>query len=224
MTDQAQAVEQEINQEDLVPANTNQPLVKGFQNKTVVMPLAVLQREVDNLRKLVSGGFREVQEITNNQLQYVYRSVARTSSDVRDLSLQVKALAQLLNVSDEQLASTVKAIEAKEAAEAEAKSDAALGLQVVSRPAEKGDTVKIDFIGKIDGVAFDGGAAKGHRLELGSNSFIPGFEDQLVGVSAGQTVTLKVTFPADYGNQELAGKEAEFETTVHAVKEKKNKA
>lgn len=90
----------------------------------------------------------------------------------------------------------------------------------VERPAENGDTVVIDYAGTIDGAAFDGGSAQGHSLVLGSNSFIPGFEDQLVGAAAGSNVDVHVTFPEDYHAKELAGKEAVFACTVHEVKTK----
>lgn len=90
----------------------------------------------------------------------------------------------------------------------------------VERPAENGDTVVIDYAGTIDGVAFDGGSDKGHSLVLGSNSFIPGFEDQLVGATAGSDVEVHVTFPEDYHAKDLAGKEAVFACTVHEVKTK----
>ncbi len=90
----------------------------------------------------------------------------------------------------------------------------------VERKAKKGDTVNIDFEGFMGGKAFDGGKGEGHDLELGSGSFIPGFEDQLVGVKAGAEKDVVVTFPEEYGAQELAGKEATFKVTVHAVKEK----
>ncbi|MGX4644968.1 trigger factor [Holzapfeliella sp. JNUCC 80] len=86
--------------------------------------------------------------------------------------------------------------------------------------AAKGDTVIIDFKGMIDGVAFDGGTAQNHSLELGSGSFIPGFEDQLIGHSAGDDVDVVVTFPEDYQAEELAGKEAHFDTKIHEIKTK----
>ncbi|MDN7144519.1 trigger factor [Liquorilactobacillus mali] len=86
--------------------------------------------------------------------------------------------------------------------------------------AEKGDTVVIDFEGKVDGVAFDGGKAENHSLELGSNSFIPGFEDQLVGHKSGEDVTVTVTFPEDYQAEDLQGKEAVFDVKIHEVKSK----
>ena len=90
----------------------------------------------------------------------------------------------------------------------------------VERPAENGDTVVIDYAGTIDGVAFDGGSATGHSLVLGSGSFIPGFEDQLVGATAGSDVEVKVTFPEDYHAKDLAGKEAVFACKVNEVKTK----
>ncbi|KRL75781.1 trigger factor [Secundilactobacillus paracollinoides] len=88
------------------------------------------------------------------------------------------------------------------------------------QPAAKGDTVVIDFDGYVDGKQFDGGKADNYSLELGSNSFIPGFEDQLVGHKAGEDVEVKVTFPDDYQAEDLQGKEATFKTTIHEVKAK----
>ncbi len=89
---------------------------------------------------------------------------------------------------------------------------------VAERPAEKGDAVVIDFKGSVDGKEFPGGAAEGYTLELGSNSFIPGFEDQVVGMKAGDQRTIAVTFPDDYGAADLAGKAASFEVTVKEVR------
>lgn len=86
--------------------------------------------------------------------------------------------------------------------------------------AELGDTVVIDFVGSVDGVEFDGGKGDNFSLELGSGQFIPGFEDQLVGAKAGETVDINVTFPEDYQAEDLAGKDAKFVTTVHEVKAK----
>ncbi|TKV17909.1 trigger factor, partial [Citrobacter sp. TBCS-11] len=74
--------------------------------------------------------------------------------------------------------------------------------------AENGDTVVIDFVGSVDGVEFEGGKGSNHSLELGSGQFIPGFEEQLIGTKAGETVEVKVTFPENYQAEDLAGKEA----------------
>ena len=90
---------------------------------------------------------------------------------------------------------------------------------VVERPAAKGDIAVIDFEGFKDGVAFEGGKGEQYPLELGSGSFIPGFEDQLIGVSAGESVDVNVTFPEDYGAADLAGAPVVFKVTVHEVKE-----
>ena len=88
------------------------------------------------------------------------------------------------------------------------------------RGAQAGDVVLIDFLGKVDGVAFEGGKAEGYELTLGSGSFIPGFEDQLIGAKVGQDVLVKVTFPSEYGNSELAGKDATFDVKVNELREK----
>jgi len=87
-----------------------------------------------------------------------------------------------------------------------------------ARPAASGDVVVIDFIGKIDGEPFEGGAATDHHLELGSNTFIPGFEDQLVGVEAGTEKAVNVAFPEDYQASHLAGKDAVFEVTLKEIR------
>lgn len=93
-------------------------------------------------------------------------------------------------------------------------------LTIKDAAAENGDTVVIDFVGTVDGVEFDGGKGDNFSLELGSGQFIPGFEDQLVDAKAGDDVEVKVTFPADYQAEDLAGKDAVFATKVHEVKSK----
>jgi len=91
-----------------------------------------------------------------------------------------------------------------------------------ARKTKSGDMVIIDFVGKIDGEAFPGGSAEGYSLELGSNSFIPGFEDQLIGVNADDDVEVNVKFPEEYGAAELAGKDALFEVKVKEIHETKS--
>ncbi|MFG0381627.1 trigger factor [Pseudomonas sp. zbq_18] len=90
-------------------------------------------------------------------------------------------------------------------------------FEAVERAAENGDQLNIDFVGKIDGEAFAGGSAKGTALVLGSGRMIPGFEDALVGVKAGEERVINPTFPEDYQNLDLAGKAAEFTVTVNSV-------
>lgn len=91
--------------------------------------------------------------------------------------------------------------------------------QTVERAAKKNDTVIIDFEGFIEGVPFEGGKGENYNLKLGSGTFIPGFEDQLIGAKAGQEKDVNVTFPEEYNAAELAGKPATFKCTVHEVKE-----
>lgn len=87
-------------------------------------------------------------------------------------------------------------------------------------PAEDGHFVTIDFVGRVDGEAFEGGSARGHEIELGSGRFVPGFEDQLRGAVAGEDRKVEIDFPADYGNPQLAGKHAVFDVHVDAVKKR----
>ena len=91
-----------------------------------------------------------------------------------------------------------------------------------NRMMKKGDTAVIDFEGFVDGVAFEGGKAEGFALEIGSGQFIPGFEDQLIGVKRDEEVTLNVTFPENYGGKELAGKDAEFKVKVNQIQVKED--
>ena len=97
---------------------------------------------------------------------------------------------------------------------------AELVLKDEDQAAANGDTVVIDYEGSVEGEKFDGGSANNYSLELGSGSFIPGFEDQLVGHKSGDDVDVKVTFPEDYHAKELAGKDALFKVKVHEIKEK----
>ena len=92
------------------------------------------------------------------------------------------------------------------------------GWEVVDRAAEEGDQVTIDFQGFLGGEPFEGGSAEGHELVIGSGSFIPGFEEQLIGAKAGDEMEIKVTFPEDYQAEQLAGQDATFKVKVHEVK------
>ncbi len=93
-------------------------------------------------------------------------------------------------------------------------------VTVDNRPVKKGDITTIDFEGSIDGVPFDGGKAENHELEIGSNQFIPGFEDQIIGMKDGEEKDINVTFPKDYFSKDLAGKEATFKVKLHGIKVK----
>lgn len=114
------------------------------------------------------------------------------------------------NVSDEDVKKEVERIAAREAKT----------VDVTDRPCKSGDTVNIDFSGSVDGEKFAGGTAEGYDLELGSGSFIPGFEDQVAGMSIGEEKDIVVRFPADYQAENLKDKDATFHIKLHAIKGK----
>lgn len=97
-------------------------------------------------------------------------------------------------------------------------------IEITDRAAQNGDVVDIDYVGMKDGVAFEGGTDKGYKLKLGSGSFIEGFEEGLVGARTGDELSLNLTFPEDYGNQELAGAAVVFDVTVNGIEEVKDAA
>lgn len=96
-------------------------------------------------------------------------------------------------------------------------SQNAVSTDITDRPVEEGDVVNIDYAGYKDGVAFDGGTAQGQTLEIGSGRFIPGFEDGLIGANIGDEVSLDLTFPEDYTNEELAGAAVTFEVKINGI-------
>ena len=93
-------------------------------------------------------------------------------------------------------------------------------ISIEDRPVESGDIATIDFEGFADGKAFEGGKAEGHELEIGSNSFIPGFEDQVIGMKIDEEKDIQVKFPEEYFSKDLAGKDATFKVKVHEIKKK----
>ena len=93
-------------------------------------------------------------------------------------------------------------------------------VSVEDRPVESGDITVIDFEGFVDGVAFDGGKAENHELAIGSNTFIPGFEDQIIGMKPEEEKEIKVKFPEEYFSANLAGKDATFKVKLHEIKKK----
>src|SRR4051812_8544529 len=99
--------------------------------------------------------------------------------------------------------------------------ESAASLENVDRPAQKGDFVVLDFLGKVDGEPFEGGEARGYLLELGSNRLVEGFEEQLEGATAGEDRQVNVSFPEDYRAEGLAGQDASFDVTVKEIKEKR---
>ena len=203
--------------------------VPGFRKGKA--PANLLKGRVDQMRVF--------NEAINDVLQPVYEDVlreekiqpmARPSFDVTKLSeeeLEVKVTIatrpevelgkytdyklgkEKVEVTDEEVDASIEALRKQNAT-----------IAPKDGQAEKGDTVVMDFEGFVEGVPFEGGKAENYELELGSGAFIPGFEDQLVGASAGIEVEVKVKFPENYGPDEISGKDATFKCTIHEVKQK----
>jgi trigger factor len=202
--------------------------VKGFRKGKV--PNDIAKKHIDNgsifneaINLSLQPAFEEV--LREEKLQ----PFARPSVDVTKVSdkeLQLKFIivlapeVKLGNYKGLGVKKAISKVEEKEIDEAIEKLVAQNASLVVKEgEAKKGDTVVIDFVGSVDGKEFEGGKAENYSLELGSNSFVPGFEEQLVGHKAGEDVEVNVTFPTQYV-PELAGKKALFKCKVHEVKEK----
>lgn len=202
--------------------------LKGFRKGSV--PEAMARKHIDTgsifneaINSMLQPAFDEV--LKEEKLQ----PFARPSVDVTKVSDSELQLKFIVILAPEVKLGTYKGLGIKKAAvkveEAEVKEaiDKLVAQQaslvVKEGPAVTGDTVVIDFTGSVDGKEFDGGKAENYSLELGSKSFVPGFEEQLIGHKAGENVDVNVTFPEQYV-PELAGKKALFKCVVHEVKEK----
>ncbi|MFB9868052.1 trigger factor [Vreelandella sulfidaeris] len=200
--------------------------LNGFRQGRV--PMAVVQQRYgqDVRNEVVSEVMREryVRAITEEGLNpagfpQIEPSVNESGKDlefvaVMEIYPQVE-LASIEGTEVERPVVSVSDADVEEMIETLRKQNAA--WEEVDAAAADGDQVTIDFQGYIDDEPFEGGSAEGHSLVIGSNSFIPGFEEQLIGAKAGEEKTLNVTFPEDYQAEHLAGKEATFKVTVHKV-------
>ncbi len=206
--------------------------VQGFRKGKV--PIAIVKKqygkklvedaESEALRELLAKGLKELEIANESLLGEPNITKFDKSDDKIEVAIKV-AIRPTIDLSD--VSSSVPDFTKPESSDADvdariktlAESQAPLVDIKRNRKMRLGDTAIIDFEGFIDGVAFDGGKAEGHALELGSNQFIPGFEDQLVGVKRDEEVTINVTFPENYGG-DLAGKDAEFKVNVVGIKVK----
>ncbi|GEA91915.1 MAG: trigger factor [Leuconostoc mesenteroides] len=181
------------------------------QAMDIVLP-AAYEAAIDEAG-ITSVGRPNIEPVSMNKGEaWTLKAVVKTAPAIKlgeYLNLEVEA-------QDEEVADADVDAEIKRLQDGQAE----LVLQEESVKAENGDTVVIDFDGSVDGVKFDGGQGKDFSLALGSGQFIPGFEEQLVGHTAGEDVNVNVTFPEDYQAADLAGKEALFEVTIHELKRK----
>jgi trigger factor len=158
--------------------------------------------------------------------------VSQPEIDVKDISKETGLVIEaVVTVKPEVSIEVYKGVEVKKIETVVTEEDVDLEIEKVremnarlvtveDRPVLEGDTLTIDYAGTVDGVAFDGGTAAGQELVIGSNQFIPGFEEQLIGASSGDHVEVKVTFPETYHAEELAGKEAVFAVDIRGIRVK----
>jgi len=205
--------------------------MKGFRKGKV--PMALLRKQFgprlmgEAMQEAVDGAMSKHFEETGDR-PAMQPDVKMTNEDWKEgedveVEMTYEALPEIPDVDFKKIKLEKLVVKAEDAAVNEALESLAGTAQSFEdrkkgSKAKEGDQVVIDFLGKLDGEPFEGGAAEDYPLVLGSNSFIPGFEEQLEGVKAGEEKTITVTFPEDYGAANLAGKEVTFDVTVKAVK------
>lgn len=175
---------------------TPRKVIADRNERSAMQPEVAMSEDEAEAEKVLGGG---------TDFRFTLRYETLPSFDVKDTS-DIAIERPVVEVADEEVEEQVKRI--AENARTYSDKDGA---------AENGDRVTMDFVGKIDGEAFQGGSAEDSNLVIGSGQFIPGFEDQLVGAKAGDEREVKVSFPEDYGAAHLAGKEAVFDVKVKAV-------
>ncbi len=206
--------------------------MKGFRKGKV--PMALLKKQFgqrvmgEAMQESIDGAMNEHFQSSGDR-PAMQPEVKMTNEDWKEgddveVSMSYEALPEIPEVDFSAIKLEKMTVKADDAAIDEALANLAETAQdFKSRKkgskAKDGDQVVLDFVGKVDGEAFDGGSAEDYPLVLGSNSFIPGFEEQLVGVKAGEEKAVTVTFPENYQAENLAGKEAVFDCTIKEVKE-----
>ena len=206
--------------------------LKGFRKGKV--PMAMLKKQFGKnlmgevMQETIDGAVNSHLS-ENNVRPAMQPSIKMTNEDWKegdDVHLEVayEALPEIPEFDGSKIKLEKMVVKADEASVTEALENLAATAENFKKrrkgsKAREKDQVVMDFVGKVDGEAFEGGSAEDYPLVLGSNSFIPGFEDQLIGAKEGEEVTVEVTFPESYGAENLAGKVATFDCTIKEVRE-----
>ena len=177
-------------------SNQTRHIIADRGEKAAMQPEVTMTEDEKEAEKILAGG-------ADFEFQLAYEVIP--AIEIKDFS-DIKVTRQVFDVPDEEVEEQVKRV-----------AESARSYEPKEGKAADGDRVTIDYVGKIGGEAFEGGAGTGQPLVLGSKEFIPGFEDQLVGTKAGDEKQITVTFPENYTAPHLAGKEATFDVTVKEV-------
>ncbi|MGN1349360.1 MAG: trigger factor, partial [Acutalibacteraceae bacterium] len=159
--------------------------------------------------KFIAVNNVDVKKMDNDGIELVIEITVKPEVEIEEYKL-LKATQKKVEVTDEEVDAEIEKLR-----ERNSRIEAVEGRNV-----ENGDIVTIDFEGFVDGVAFEGGKAENYDLTIGSGNFIPGFEDQLIGHAVDEEFDINVTFPEEYGSEELAGKASVFKIKIHEIKVK----
>lgn len=172
-----------------------------------ILPEAYEDAVKDFEREIVSRPEFDIDTIDENGVVMVAKFYTKPDVEIKDY-LGIPVTRDRIEVSDDDINGEIDRIRQRNSRL----------IEVTDRPAAMGDIVKIDFVGKMDGVPFEGGSMEGHELKLGSGQFIPGFEDQIAGHSLGEEFDINVNFPEDYHMSDIAGKPAVFSCKINEIK------
>ncbi len=177
-------------------SDSSRSILADRNEKSATQPEVVMTEDEKEAEKVLSG---------QADFEFSLNYEVLPAIEIKDTS-KISITREVVDVTDEEVEEQVKRV-----------ASSAQTFEAKKGKAESGDRVTMDYLGKVDGVPFDGGADSDATLVLGSGQFIPGFEDQLIGVKAGDEKQINVTFPAEYGAAHLAGKDAAFDITVKEV-------
>ena len=156
----------------------------------------------------ITQGSVDIKHVDDKGIEYVFTVITKPVVEIKKYK-DLKVKKEKVKVTKEEIASEIEKL-----------LDRYTELSIKEGPLAKGDTAIIDYEGFKDGVAFDGGKAENYSLEIGSNTFIPGFEDSLIGMMPGEEKDINLTFPKEYPAEELKGKDVVFKVKLHEIKEK----